>query len=194
MRTRDVPIPVRLLLVALVVVLAGCGAEVKVNTRPDKLKGATLASRANTQLEKQNPQMTHGELTCDDVKFKIGATSRCLRTVVLADGRLVRIGATVTIDGIKGSGHFKIKVDDAAREFGITGKAILDDLSKQYAAKLKTKAPTGSCPPYLAGKVGTEITCTLNVAEGKLPVVVKVTRVDPKTFATEYTFEAGARN
>jgi hypothetical protein len=181
-----------LLLAVLLMVVAGCGAEGKVesNPKPEQLEGATLASRANTQLEKQNPQMTHGQLTCGDVKYKVGATSRCLRTVVLADGRLVRIGATVTIDSTKGSGHFEVKVDDTAQEFGITGKAVLDDLSKQYAARFKTKVPTGTCPPYLPGKVGAKITCVLNVAEGKLAVVVKVTRVEPKTFGTEYTFRA----
>jgi hypothetical protein len=80
------------LLAALVVVLAGCGAEVNVSTKPDKLKGATLASRANTQL-----------------------------------------GATVTIDRTSKGGHFKIKVDDKAEGFEITGKAVFADLSAQYA-------------------------------------------------------------
>lgn len=188
-----VSVAARLLLVSGVLLVGACGAEVKVSTepaRPDTLEGATLASRANTQLEKQNPDLVHGELTCADAKFEIGATSRCLRTVVLDDGRLVRIGATVTIDGVKDSGHFQIAVDDTAQEFGITGKAVLEDLSQQYAAKSKTKRPTGSCPPYLAGKVGTRMTCTLVNEVGRLGVVVTVTGVDPKTFTTSYTFKA----
>jgi hypothetical protein len=184
---------VLLLLLSGVLLVAGCGAEVNVSTkpaRPDTIEGATLASRANTQLEKQNPDFVHGELTCADAKFKIGATSRCLRTVVLDDGRLVRIGATVTIDGVKDDGHFQITVDDTPQEFGITGKAVFEDLSKQYAAKYGTKQPTGSCPPYLAGKVGTRMTCALVTEDGRLRVVVRVTGVDPKTFNTTYTFKA----
>ena len=108
MRRRSWWVPV------LLVALTGCGARVEVSSKPKSLDGATIASRANTQLEKENPQLTHGHLTCADVKYKVGATTRCLRTVVLDDGRLVRIGATVTIDKVTGGGHFKIKVDDEA--------------------------------------------------------------------------------
>lgn len=183
------------LLLALVVLVAGCGAGAEVSAKPQKLDGQTLASRANTQLEKQNPQLVHGELTCADVKYEVGATSKCIRTVVLDDGRLVRIGATVTIDKVKGSGHFKVSVDNEAKEFGLTGKAVFEHLSKQYAEKFKTRPPTGSCPPYLKGEVGTQMTCTLVVAarEGpaeKLRVQVKVSRVDAKTYQTSYVFKA----
>ncbi len=176
------------------VLLAGCGAGAEVSTKPEKLDGKTLASRANAQLEKQNPQLVHGELTCADVKYKVGATSDCMRTVVLDDGRLVRIGATVTIDKVKGGGHFKVAVDKEAKEFGLTGKAVFEYLSKQYAEKFKTRPPTGSCAPYLKGVVGTQITCNLVVTarEGpaeKLRVQVEVSRVDPKTYQTFYTFK-----
>ncbi len=176
-------------LVALLV-LAACGAEVHVGTRPKELDGATIASRANAQLEKDNPTIVHGDLTCADVKYQVGAESRCLRTVLLEDGRLVRIGATVTIDRVTSGGHFKVKVDDAAQAFGITGKAVVADMVKQYVAKYGGKAPTGSCPAYLAGKVGTTMMCSLEFPNGKLAVRVTVTRVDPKNFATGYTFKA----
>ncbi len=180
-------------LLATILLLVGCGAEV--SAKPKKLEGDTLASRANTQLEKQNPQLVHGDLTCKDVKYKVGATSECIRTVVLDDGRLVRIGATVTIDGVKGGGHFKVAVDEAATEFGLTGKAVFEQLSRQYAAKFKTRRPTGSCPAYLKGVAGTQMTCTLVVtandkAPEKLQVLVEVSRVDPKTYQTFYTFRA----
>ena len=117
----------------------------------DRLDGSTIASRANDQLEKENPSMVPGDLTCADVEFEVGASSRCVRTVVLEDGRLVRIGATVTIDRTAGGGHFKVKIDEKPQEFGVTGKAVLADITKQYAAKYGGKAPTGTCPPYLAG-------------------------------------------
>ena len=190
MRNLGRKVPLVVLVVMAMMLLAGCGAEVKVNTKPDKLEGETLASRANTQLEKQNPELVHGELTCADVKFEVDATSRCLRTVLLDDGRLVRIGATVTIDETKSGGHFLIKIDDAAQEFGVVGKAVFDDLAKQYAAKYKAKLPTGSCPDFLPGKVGARMRCTLVTKQGNLPVVVTVTGVDPKTFNTTYTFKA----
>lgn len=180
----------RPLLLVVVLALTGCGASVEVSSKPKKLDGATIASRANARLEKENPAIVHGELSCPDVKYEVDATARCTRTVVLDDGRLVRIGATVRIDKVTGGGHFKIKVDDQATEFGVTGKSVLADLSKQYAAKYGGKRPSGSCPPYLAGKVGATITCSLNTTDGKFRVLVKVSRVDPKTYATEYLFKA----
>jgi hypothetical protein len=172
--------------------LTGCGADVEVSTKPkqpEKLDGTTIASRANAQLEKENPSMVPGDLTCDDVDFEVGATSRCLRTVVLDDGRLVRIGATVTIDRTTGGGHFKILVDQKPQEFGLTGKAVLAELVKQYTARYGG-SPTGSCPPYLAGKKGTTMTCTLGTSNGRLSVRVTVTSVDPRTYTTGYTFRA----
>jgi hypothetical protein len=182
----------RLLVFALALVLTGCGAEVSVGSKkPDELDGATIASRANAQLEKENPSIVHGDLTCDDVQFEVGATARCLRTVVLEDGRLVRIGATVTIDRVSKGGHFKIKVDDRAQEFGLTGKSVFADLAKRYAKWYGGQAPTGSCPSYLRGEKGTSITCTLDTDEGKLSIIVTVTSVDPKNYATGYTFKAG---
>lgn len=177
-----------LVLVALVGVVTGCGAEASVSSMPEDLDGKTVATRADALLEKQNPQLAPGALTCEKVRFKVGATSRCARTVVFDDGRVVRSGATVTIDGVKDGGHLEVQVDDEPTGFGITGKAVFADLARQYAARFKVKAPTGGCQPYLAGKVGTTITCNLNTAEGKLAVEVKVTKVDPKTFDTQYTF------
>ncbi len=145
----------------MVLVVTGCGAEAGVSSIPENLDGKTVATRANALLEKQNPQLAPGALTCQKVRFKVGATSRCTRTVVFDDGRLVRSGATVTIDGVKDGGHLQVQVDDEPTEFGITGKAVFADLARQYAARYKVKPPTGSCPPYLAGKVGTTITCSL---------------------------------
>lgn len=178
------------LLLPAVLVLVGCGAHAEVSTKPKRLDGATIASRANAQLRLQNPHMASGDLTCADVKYDVGATSRCVRTVVLGDGRVVRIGATVTIDKVTGGGHFKIRVDDKPQEFGVTGQAVLADLAKQYAARYGGKRPTGTCPPYLAGKPGTSMVCSLDVADGKLAVRVTVTRVDPKNYATGYAFKA----
>ncbi len=135
--------------------------EVSTKPKADRLDGSTIASRANDQLEKENPSMVPGDLTCADVEFEVGASSRCVRTVVLDDGRLVRIGATVTIDRTAGGGHFKVKIDEKPQEFGVTGKAVLAELTKQYAAKYGGQAPTGTCPPYLAGTKGTTMTCML---------------------------------
>lgn len=189
----------RPLLLLLAVAVAGCGAQGDRDgdgavgggsARPRTLAGATIAERANTQLEQENPELAHGQLDCPDVKYEVGATARCMRTVVLDDGRLVRIGATVAIDKVTGSGHFTIRVDDRPTEFGVTGRSVLDDLAKQYAAKYGGKRPTGSCPPYLAGKAGTTMTCRLHTRDGKLRIRVKVSRVDPENYTTEYLFKA----
>jgi len=179
-------------LIGLLVFLTvtGCGGEAGVSSGPKTLDAKTVATRANALLEKQNPQLAPGALTCQEVRFKVGATSRCMRTVVFNDGRLVRSGATVTIDKVKDGGHLQVQVDDAPTEFGITGKAVFADLARQFAARYKVKPPTGACPPYLEGKVGTTITCRLETAQGNLGVGVKVTRVEPKTFDTQYTFKS----
>jgi hypothetical protein len=180
-------------LLPLLVVLTACGAHVSVSSKPETLDGATIASRANAQLVKENPHLAPGTLTCADVKYKVGATSRCTRTVVLKDGRVVRIGATVGIDKLTDGGHFKIQVDDKATSFGVTGWAVLADLVKQYRAKYGGRAPQGKCPTYLPGKVGATMRCTLHTPRGTLHVLVKVARVDPGTFATEYLFKAVPR-
>jgi hypothetical protein len=178
-----------LALLFLLVVLTGCGGEVSVSTKkPDELKGSTLAKRANEQLVEQNPHLTKGTLTCDDVKYEVDAKARCLRTVVLEDGRLVRIGATVTIDKTSGTGHFNVQVDKEAEEFGIVGKAVAADLAAQYAARFKTEKPGATCPAYLPGKVGAEMTCRLVTEQGKLAIVVTVKGVKPATYETDYTF------
>lgn len=179
-----------LVVVVTMMLLAACGAEVHVgSTRPKTIDGTTIASKANAQLEKENPSLAHGDLTCADVKYDVGASSRCERTVMIKDGRVVHIGATVTIDRVTSGGHFKVKVDDAPEEFGLTGASVLAELTKQYAAKYGGKAPTGSCPPYLKGEVGTTMTCTLNSPKGELKVLVTVTKLDPRSFGTGYTFK-----
>ena len=108
-------------------------------------------------------------------------------------GRLVRIGATVVIDKVTGSGHFTIRVDDRPTEFGVTGRSVLADLAKQYAEQYGGKRPTGSCPPYLTGKVGATMTCRLRTPEGRLRIRVKVSKVDPENYTTEYLFKAVGR-
>ena len=149
-----------------------------------------MATRVNALLAKQNPQLAPGALTCQKVRFKVGAKSRCTRTVVFNDGRLVRSGVAVTIDEVKDGGHLQVQVDDQPAEFGITGKAVFADLARQYAARYKVEPPSGGCPPYLEGKVGTTVTCGLETAEGNLAIEVKVTRVEPQTFETQYTFKS----
>jgi hypothetical protein len=75
----------RPLLLVVVLALTGCGAQVEVSSKPRQLDGATIATRANAQLEQENRHITHGELSCADVAYKVGATTRCTRTVVLSN-------------------------------------------------------------------------------------------------------------
>ena len=58
-------------LVLVFLVVTGCGAEAGVSSPPKTLDGKTVATRANALLEKQNPQP--GALTCQKVRFKVGA-------------------------------------------------------------------------------------------------------------------------
>lgn len=178
---------VRAVAVGLAVLVSGCGFEV--STTPKELDGEKLAARANRQLEAQNPGMAPGELTCEDVAYEKDATARCVRTVVFDDGRLVRIGATVTIEDVEGEGRFGITVDEAAEEFGVTGRSVFEELANSYERRFGD-VPTGACPEYLPGKVGESMTCTLQTNRGRLRVRVEVTRVRPETFETQYTYES----
>jgi hypothetical protein len=176
-----------LLSVLAALLLTGCGFEL--STQPDELDGKTLAERANSQLEKQNPDLRPGDLTCKDVQFEEDATARCVRTVVFDDGRLVRIGATVTITDTDGKGRFAIKVDEEAQEFGVTGRSVFEELTTSYEKQYGV-TPTGSCPEYLPGKAGETITCELETPDETLDVVVTVTGVDPETFETRYSYRS----
>lgn len=176
--------PVALLAALVLLAASACGAEV--STRPKQIDGETLAARANTQLQAQNRQMAKGALSCESVRYEVGAKARCLRTVVLGGGRQVRIGATVTIDRTTDGGHFDVKVDDQPREFGLTGDSVAADLGRQYRAKYGAR-PTVSCP-YLRGVVGQKVTCRLVAGAEQLAVAVTVSSVDRASFDTDYTF------
>lgn len=160
-----------------------------VSTKPDKLAGATIAKKANAQLEKENPKLVHGSLTCKDVKYAKGATTRCLRTVDLSQGRRVLIGATVTITDTKNGGHYEIKVDDQVQEFGELGPTVAADLATQYAKRFRTGKPQVTCPAYLKGQVGASFSCQVVPDNGKIEVLVTVTSVDAKNFETVYSFK-----
>ena len=174
---------------AALLLVAGCGGSVEVSSKPTTLKGATIAQKANAQLEKDNPRIAHGQLTCADVNYRKGATTRCLRTVELSQGRRVLIGATVTITDTAGGGHYSIQVDKQVKEFGQTGSSIAQDLAAQYAKRYRTGTPQVTCPPYLEGQVGATITCRLRSDTGALDIEVKVVRVDPQNYAIAYTFK-----
>jgi hypothetical protein len=175
---------------AVLAAVAGCGGHVSVSTKPDKLTGSTIAKKANAQLEKENPKIVHGTLTCKDVKYEKGATTRCLRTVDLDQGRRVMIGATVTITDTTKGGHYQIKVDDQVQEFGELGPTIEKDLAAQYAKNFRTGTPEVACPAYLKGVVGTSVDCQITPDTGKkIDVVVTVTSVDAKNYDTVYSFK-----
>jgi hypothetical protein len=173
---------------AALAVVAGCEGSVSVG-KPSELAGATIAKKANAQLEKQNPQLVHGQLTCKKVKYSKGATTRCLRTVDLSQGRRVLIGATVTITDTTKGGHYTIAVDKQVQEFGEVGSSIEQDLATQYAKQFRTGKPKVTCPAYLKGQVGASVTCQLQSDSGKIDLLVTVSKVDPTKYLTIYTFK-----
>ena len=125
------------------------------------------------------------------MKYKVGRDqSRCTRTVVLDDGRLVRIGATVTIDKVTGGGTSRSRWTTRPASTASPGRRCSPTCAKQYAAKYGGKTPSGSCPPFLRGRCGATITCTLDSRKASSAVQVKVSRVDPKSYSTEYLFKA----
>ncbi len=176
--------PLRLVVAAAaLVLLAACSST------PDSLTGKEIAKEANAELTKGNPDMVEGELTCKDAKYAKGATSRCVRTVDLGEGQIVRIGATVEITSVTDDGYeYEVTVDDEPSEFGLSGESIAADLKKQYGDEVGTEPDTVDCP-YLQGEVGTKITCTMALPDEEIDVEVTTTAVDEENFNTDYEFK-----
>jgi len=83
----------------------GCGQDA---VRPDELHGRDVARMAERELEAENPRMAVGTLTCPGLKFRRDASVRCLRTVELSEGRVVKVPGTVIVSSVAGGGRLHV--------------------------------------------------------------------------------------
>jgi hypothetical protein len=157
----------------------GCGGDPPL---PDRLRGKAVAAMAERQLEAQNPRMASGTLSCPDVALKVGASVRCVRTTELSEGRLVRIGGTVSVTSLASGGRLHVAMDRQPQEFGLAAERVAAGVRRWYAKRFGA-APAGLSCPYLRGEVGTRVLCH---DPGGHDVEVVVTHVDPSTFTTTY--------
>ena len=164
---------VLLLLAPLLV--SGCGAE---DETPRTLTGDRVARMAEAQLEAEHPEMSPGSLSCQDLEFAIGATTRCTRTALLSEGRTVRVLGTVRVTSVENQGRLHVKLDDEAVAFGVTGDHLASELRKRGRSVGEVDCPD------LDAVAGTTVTCELD--DGT--VEVTVVEVDPDEYDVEYRF------
>lgn len=157
----------------------GCGGDPPL---PDRLRGNAVAAMAERQLEAQNPRMASGTLSCPDVALKVGASVRCIRTTELSEGRLVKIGGTVSVTSVASGGRLHVAMDRQAQEFGLAAERLAAGVRRWFAKRYGV-APAGLTCPYLRGEIGARVAC--HVAGGH-DVEVVVTHVDPATYTTTY--------
>lgn len=176
------------------IVSAGCAGSA--GARPDpqvslpsRIGGTEVARMAEQELEVQNAGMAGGRLDCPDLELRVGASVRCLRTVQLAGGRVVRVRGTVTVTSLASGGRLHVAMDRGAEEFGVAGAHLAADVRRRYGGRA-----TGVRCPYLPGRVGATVTCRLAVSGDRRAVRVTVTAVDAGDYRTTYTIgrRAGA--
>jgi hypothetical protein len=172
-------VAVRLAHVVVVALLAGgCGNDTAL---PDEIAGSQVGTMAERELEAQNPGIAAGTLVCPDLSLDVGAEVRCVRTAELSEGRVVKVDGTVEVTSLSSGGRLHVTMDDRASEFGVTGDQVATEVRARFGAR-----PAVVACPYLLGKVGTVVTCRVEVGSRRLDVRVEVTAVDPHSYRTTY--------
>ena len=172
-----------LLLAAMV---SGCGGG---TPAPDHLDGHAVARMAEHELEAENTGLAPGSLSCPDLDFRVGASVRCVRTIGLSGGRVVKVAGTVSVTTRASGGRLHVAMDQQAREFGLGGDAFVAAVRARYRQRFGLDPTRLDCP-YLRGVVGARVTCTVDTGGGRRDVDVVVTAVDPATYGTSYRLDA----
>ena len=168
--------------------LGACGRQAV--SLPDRLDGGAVARMAERELEAENPRMAVGTLTCPGLNFRRGASVRCLRTVELSEGRVVKVPGTVTVSSVAGGGRLHVAMDDRAEEFGLSGEQVAVGVRQAFARRLHLR-PTGVTCPYLRGAVGATVTCRVDGAGPRQTAEAEVTGVDAAEYRTSYAVRLG---
>jgi hypothetical protein len=157
---------------------------------PARIGGQEVAQMAEQELEAENSQIAAGAMACPDLDLVVGASVRCLRTVQLPEGRVVRIPGTVAVTSLASGGRLHVALDADAEEFGVDGDYLAAAVRKRYADLHRVRA-TGARCPYLPGTVGASVTCKVQVGDVRRAVRVTVTAAVPADYRTTYTIDAG---
>lgn len=165
----------------------GCGNEDTVDL--DEIVGSEVGRMAERELMAENPHLAPGSMTCPDLRFRVGASVRCLRTAELSGGRLVKVRGTVEVTSRASGGQLHVTMDDDAEEFGLTGAQLAAALRAKVARRTGNKPSRVECP-YLRAEVGTQVGCTLKLDGDRYRVTAVVTAVDAEKYETEYEFGA----
>ena len=164
---------------------AGAGPDPQVSL-PASIDGTEVAGMAERELEAENAGMAGGQLRCPDLELRVGASVRCVRTVQLAGGRVVKVRGTVAVTSLASGGRLHVAMDESPEEFGVAGGHVAADVRRRYHGRA-----TGVRCPYLPGRVGATVTCRLTVSGDRRAVRVTVTAVDAADYRTTYTIDDG---
>jgi hypothetical protein len=181
----SVPLTVFLAGIVALVTIVGCG---EAETGPATMPGERVARMAEEQLEADHPGMAPGILSCPDLAFEIGATTRCTRIAELSRGRRVRVLGTVEVTSVAGGGALHVRLDDAAKEFGLDGGFLASRLGDRLD-KLGRTAPDSIDCPYLVGRIGASVVCTVSFPAGSTRARIRVTSVDPSSYEVGYSID-----
>ena len=146
-----------LVLTAVLTVLAACSSA------PPVVTSKTVSQEAESQLRKQNPEITAGTMKCPELAGEIGRKVRCVRSAHIGIWD-VTLKGTVTVTKVEGDQvEFAIKMDDRIASYSAdrkTNESILAD-------SLEVDRKQISCPDAISGKVGSVGYCVGTDDEGK---------------------------
>lgn len=164
--------------------VAGCGGD---DRPPAQLTGDRVAAMAERELEAENPEAAPAEMTCSDLEFRIGASTRCSRVAGLSGGRWVRVYGTVRVTGTADGGSLHVQMDDEAAEFGLSGDRVGALLRDQVGAE--SGISDVECPA-LTGEIGTSLVCSAERDGEVIRLRATVIAVDADRYDATLRFDA----
>jgi hypothetical protein len=174
--------------------VAGCGTPSGAATpKMDHLTGERVGTMAEQQLENEHPGMAAGEVTCPDLKWRVGAAVRCVQVAVLSGGRQLRINGTVKVVSLRDGGRLHVELDDHVAEYGITPERLQSDLAAVVLRRVRRAATKVTCP-YLSGPIGHSVRCTLHVGGRQAAASATVIGLDAQDYQTSYQFKLYLRD
>lgn len=182
-----------IVLAVCLLLLGGCGSGTSTEPPaklPATLAGDRVARMAETQLEAEHPSYPHGTMTCPDLPFEVGRQARCLRTVTLADGRVLRVYGTVAVTSREDNGRLHVRLDGELASYGVGGAWLANDLLNRVLRRYRARPDRVVCPD-LAGGAGVSVRCAVWFGKEKVVSMVRVVGDDPSAQTIRYAFEPG---
>jgi hypothetical protein len=164
-------------LVAVFAVLSACSFG------PSVIPAKTVSHNAETQLRKQNPQITKGTMKCPELLAEVGTKIRCVRSAHIGIWNAT-IKGTVTVTKVKDShADFDIKMDKHIATYAADRATNEDTVARGFDVDKKQV----SCPDPISGKVGATGYCVGTDSDGtKHKIKLKVTSSDFNGYEVNY--------